>query len=119
MSSSGRRISQVMRQIASNQNAPAGSGFGLPSPIARGLGRAGEISSMNSSLPNQSGFGQMLASLQLLRNMPNINVGELSSLVGQSQDLPLRGDLSEPDLSEFDTDDIDEDDDSDPEPDPE
>jgi hypothetical protein len=116
MTSSGRRISQVMQQISRNQNAPSGSGFGLPSPIARGLGRAGEIANMNSSLPNQSGFGQMLASLQLLRNMPNIDSGELSSLLGQSQNLPLRGDLSEPDLSEFDTDDIgDDDDDTDPE----
>jgi hypothetical protein len=110
MTSSGRRISQVMQQISRNQNAPAGSGFGLPSPIARGLSRAGDIANINSSLPNQSGFGQMLASLQVLRRMPNLNDSEFSSLLRQSQSLPMRGDLPEPDLSEFDVDDNDSDD---------
>jgi hypothetical protein len=42
--------------------------------------------------------------------MPNLNDSEFSSLLRQSQSLPMRGDLPEPDLSEFDVDDNDSDD---------
>ena len=101
MSYSGRRIEQVMRRIAQQQNSPPGERFGLTNPIAGGLGRISNLSTMNSSQQNQQGFGQMLASLQLLRQMPNLTSGGLSSTMEQLQSGALSDDIPEPSIPEF------------------
>ncbi len=101
MSFSGRRIEQVMRQISQQQSSPPGEQFGLTNPIAGGLGRISNLSTMNSSNQNQQGFGQMLASLQLLRQMPNLTSGGLSNTMERLQSGPLSDNIPEPNIPEF------------------
>ncbi|WP_299204443.1 hypothetical protein [uncultured Amphritea sp.] len=88
MSSGGQRIESLLRRISQQQNAPAGESFSLQNPIAGGLGRVSSMSLANNSRQNQEGFGNLIASMRMLREMPGLNSEQLQQNLQQQSAWP-------------------------------
>lgn len=98
MGFSSRRIEEAMRRISRTQNSPPAQAFTDQNPIAGGLGRVANISQINGSQPNLQGFGQMISSLQLLRQVQNLDSSRLQSMLADQAQWPDPEGVPEPPL---------------------